>query len=67
MGAPTEYPEWTSDEWISAWTIHVGQAYRCARCDTLIMVTKGGVGTLEPMCCDTPMELVEQPDSIADQ
>ena len=42
----TEYPEWTTEEWTQAWTIHVGRAYRCAKCDTMIMVTKGGVGTL---------------------
>ena len=64
MGA--EYPEWTADEWMTAWTIHVGRAYRCGACGTMIMVTKGGVGTLEPVCCGQPMELGEQPDTIAD-
>lgn len=62
----TEYPEWTTEEWTQAWTIHVGRAYRCAKCDTMIMVTKGGVGTLEPICCGEPMTLVAQPDTIAD-
>ena len=65
MGA--EYPEWTSDEWTSAWTIHVGKAYRCDVCGTMVMVTKGGVGTLEPICCGEPMRLVEQPDEIKDK
>ncbi|MFP4056438.1 MAG: hypothetical protein ACLF0G_06180 [Candidatus Brocadiia bacterium] len=67
MATGEEYPEWTTEEWISAWTIHVGTAYRCEDCDTLIMVTKGGVGTLEPICCRKPMTRVSQPDSIADQ
>ena len=60
-------PEWSPDEWLAAWTIHVGKAYRCDRCSTMIMVTKGGVGTLEPICCGEPMKLVEQPDTIADE
>ncbi len=62
-----ESPEWTSEEWLGAWTIHVGKAYRCDKCDTLIMVTKGGVGTLEPICCGEPMKPIEQPDTIADE
>ena len=61
-----EYPEWTACEWTSAWTIHVGRAYRCNVCGTMIMVTKGGIGNFVPICCDQPMELVEHPDSIAD-
>jgi len=36
------------------------------KCDTLIMVTKGGVGTLEPVCCGQPMKLIEKPDTISD-
>ena len=66
MAQSSEYPEWTVDEWVSAWTIHVGTAYRCDKCATMIMVTKGGVGTLEPICCGEPMKRVEQPDTIAD-
>jgi len=67
MSNGTEYPEWTTEEWLSAWTIHVGRAYRCEECGTMVMVTKGGVGTLEPVCCGEPMRLVEQPDTIADR
>ena len=67
MANGIESPEWTTEEWVSAWTIHVGKAYRCDKCDTMIMVTKGGVGTLEPVCCGEPMKPVEQPDTIADQ
>jgi len=67
MSQPSFYPEWTPDEWQAAWTIHVGRAYRCERCATMIMVTKGGIGTLEPICCGEPMKPVEQPDTIADE
>ena len=66
MSDDVQHPEWTTDEWTNAWTIHVGRAYSCEKCDTMIMVTKGGVGTLEPICCGQPMKLVEQPDTIAD-
>ena len=67
MSEPQVSPEWTPEEWTEAWTIHVGKAYRCGKCATMIMVTKGGVGTLEPICCGEPMQLVERPDSIADE
>jgi hypothetical protein len=67
MSESLEYPEWTAEEWAAAWTIHVGKVYRCGKCETMIMVTKGGVGTLEPICCGEPMKLVEQPDTIADR
>lgn len=67
MSEPYQHPEWTAEEWLSAWTIHVGRAYRCEKCQTMVMVTKGGVGTLEPICCGEPMKPVERPDSIADR
>jgi len=67
MSQPAQPPEWTPEEWMQAWTIHVGKAYRCDKCATMVMVTKGGVGTLEPICCAEPMKLVEQPDAIADR
>ncbi len=51
-----EYPEWTVDQWEQAWTIHVGKAYSCLKCGNMIMVTKGGVGVLEPSCCGDPMK-----------
>ena len=50
-----EYPEWTVDQWEQAWTIHVGKTYCCSVCGNMIMVTKGGVGVLEPSCCEVPM------------
>ncbi len=57
-------PEWSQDDWTSGWTIHVGKAYSCGKCGTMIMVTKGGIGTLEPKCCGSDMFLVERPDEI---
>ncbi len=67
MNEPVQPPEWTPEEWMGAWTIHVGKAYRCDKCQTMVMVTKGGVGTLEPICCGEPMKLIAQPDTIADR
>ena len=54
-------PEWTTEEWRSAWSIYVGRAYRCEKCGSMLMCTKGGVGNLEPICCDTPMLEVTPP------
>jgi hypothetical protein len=51
--------EWTVDEWRSAWHIGVGKAYQCEKCANLIMVVKGGTGTLEPRCHGEPMTPVE--------
>lgn len=53
-------PEWSADEWLQAWHIGVGSAYRCQECGNLIMVVKGGTGTLEPRCHDRPMVPVER-------
>jgi desulfoferrodoxin-like iron-binding protein len=33
----------------------VGKRYRCAKCGSEFIVTKGGAGTL--VCCGQPMEL----------
>ena len=41
--------EWTVDQWLKAYNISVGTVYRCEKCGAMIMVTKGGVGVLEPM------------------
>ncbi|MDI6794852.1 MAG: hypothetical protein QME81_18630, partial [bacterium] len=57
-------PEWSVEEWTREWTIHVGKAYACSVCGTIIMVTKGGIGVLDPICCGKPMELVVNPDEI---
>ena len=58
--------DWTTDEWMNAWTIRVGRAYRCLVCDTLVMSVKGGVGMLELLCCGKRMSPIEDPDSIRD-
>jgi hypothetical protein len=58
--------DWTTDEWLKAWTVRVGKAYRCLECDTLVMSVKGGVGVLEPLCCGKPMQAIEDVDSIRD-
>ncbi len=54
--------EWNADEWQQEWTISVGRAYVCKKCGTMLMVTKGGVGVLEPKCCGLDMQPVESPD-----
>jgi hypothetical protein len=56
--------EWTISEWKEAWTIKVGQVYACSGCGAMVMVTKGGIGVLEPRCCGKEMSLVKKPDEI---
>jgi len=50
------YNEWSSEQWEDSWTINVGKAYSCEVCGTVIMVTKGGIGMLEPICCEKTMK-----------
>jgi hypothetical protein len=52
-------PEWTTDDWLHAWRIGVGSAYRCQECSNMVMVIKGGTGNLEPRCHAKPMVPVE--------
>ena len=64
--APETADEWTLDDWTSALTLRVGQAYACRACGNLVMVTKGGVGVLDLECCGKPMEEVRRgPDAEA--
>ncbi|HLA50827.1 MAG TPA: hypothetical protein VJZ92_01060 [Thermodesulfobacteriota bacterium] len=56
--------EWSVDEWTTEWTIHVGRAYHCAVCGTMVMVTKGGIGVMEPKCCNRDIALVAKTDEI---
>jgi hypothetical protein len=49
-------PEGHLEDWEKALTIHVGTAYACRKCKNLVMVTKGGIGVLELVCCGKPME-----------
>ena len=60
-------PEWHLDEWENVLTIHVGSAYVCRQCHNLVMVTKGGVGIMELVCCGKPMEKVERPSGDASE
>ncbi len=50
------YNEWEAEQWEESWSIDVGKAYSCSVCGTVIMVTKGGVGVLDPICCDENMK-----------
>lgn len=52
--------EWTREEWERGWHLDVGTAYCCQKCGSAIMLTKGGVGTLEPHCCDQLMTRMEK-------
>jgi hypothetical protein len=48
--------EWTHEEWEREWHIEVGTAYACKKCGNMIMITKGGVGAMEPYCCEQLMQ-----------
>ena len=50
--------DWNTRDWERALTIHVGTAHICRVCQNLVMVTKGGVGVMELVCCGKPMEKV---------
>jgi desulfoferrodoxin-like iron-binding protein len=54
-------PEWNLGDWEKALTIQVGTAYLCRECGNIVMVTRGGAGILDLVCCDKPMEKVEPP------
>ncbi len=57
---PENLPEeWNLAEWEGALTLHVGTVYACTRCENLAMVTKGGVGVMEMVCCGAPMRRIE--------
>ena len=49
-------PDWDLGDWEQALTIEVGTSYACPTCGNLVMVTRGGVGILELVCCGEPME-----------
>jgi desulfoferrodoxin-like iron-binding protein len=48
--------DWDLDEWEQALSIQVGTAYVCRACGNVVMVTRGGVGVMELICCGAPME-----------
>ena len=51
------------DDWEKALTLRVGTAYACRECGNLLMVTKGGVGVLDLVCCGKPMEMLRPNES----
>ncbi|MBI4831597.1 MAG: hypothetical protein HY801_08605 [Candidatus Lindowbacteria bacterium] len=52
--------EWTHEEWERELNLSVGTAYSCEKCGSMIMITKGGVGTLEPSCCGALMKPIHK-------
>jgi hypothetical protein len=57
----TQFPEtppaeWDLGDWEKVLTINVGVAYVCRECQNLVMITKGGVGIMNLVCCGKPME-----------
>ena len=61
---PTTPPsDWGLGDWESALTIRVGTTYVCRQCENIVMVTRGGVGVLELVCCGEPMEEIEIEDT----
>lgn len=57
-----EQPDWELEEWQNALSIQVGSAYVCRACGNVVMVTRGGVGVMELLCCGAPMERVNAPE-----
>jgi len=51
-------PSWSLSDWEKQLTIRVGTAYVCRQCGNLVMVTRGGVGVMQLVCCGEPMEKV---------
>jgi hypothetical protein len=60
QGVPETNAEWELNDWKKALTIHVGTAYCCRQCRNLVMITRGGVGVMELICCGRPMERIER-------
>ncbi len=56
-------PDWNLGEWETALNIHVGTGYACRDCGNLVMVTKGGVGVMDLVCCGQPMERIVAKES----
>jgi len=49
-------PAWDLNEWEDALTLRVGATYVCRACGNVVMVSKGGIGVLDIVCCGKPME-----------
>jgi len=52
-------PGWDLGDWEEALTIHVGATYVCRECGNLVMVTKGGVGVMDMVCCGKQMDKLD--------
>lgn len=63
--APDE--EWDLGDWEEVLSIHVGTVYVCRECGNIAMVTRGGVGVMELICCGKPMEKVGRGDAGKDR
>lgn len=50
-----EGPVWDLKEWEEALTLKVGSAFSCRNCGNIVMVSKGGVGVLDLVCCGNHM------------
>jgi hypothetical protein len=50
--------DWDLDEWEQALTIDVGAAFACRICGNVVMVTRGGVGVMELLCCGAEMDRI---------
>ncbi|MCA1808375.1 MAG: hypothetical protein ABR497_07900 [Kiritimatiellia bacterium] len=61
----TPPPEWNLEDWESVLTINVGISFACRQCGNLVMVTRGGVGIMELVCCGRPMEKIDLPTAEA--
>lgn len=59
MANGSENDNWDLAEWENALSIRVGTAYACRSCGNVVMVTKGGVGVMEMICCGAQMEKIE--------
>ena len=58
QGIPESNAEWELKDWQRALSINAGTAFFCRECRNLVMVTRGGVGAMELICCGKPMERV---------
>lgn len=51
--------DWDLEEWEQALSINVGTAYVCRVCGNVVMVTRGGVGVMELICCGVQMDKID--------
>lgn len=58
-------PEWALGEWEKALTINVGKTYACRKCRNLVIVTRGGVGVMELVCCGQAMHELSAGPGVA--